>query len=399
MGVVDGLGPIARLFEGSDGLLYGTTPDGGTIFSGPGLVFRIDKEGKNYQVLYRFQGGSSSYYTRGGVTECSDGKLYGTTFGDASGQSVFRLNKDGSDFEAVQPLGESPLPVGELIEAPDGTLRGIFSGMGMDAGHVFRVNKDGTELTTIHSFGLSLDDGMTPTGDLSLGADGTLYGTTSGGGSKGFGTVFRMELDGTGYAVLHSFDSSSTNGWAPMASLLDGRDGFLYGSTSPDTNGSGGTLFKLQRDGSTYTLLHSFPVGNGSGPRGTLIQGRDGALYGTTYQVIPNGVPVAFQINPDGTGYRELLSLAGERRPHRRIKGPKPQMDTDRHRFLRLRTKPLRLERIQVRQSFICVHLWLSSFPLKTTRLGCGSAALCKSVSSVGKPRLQRLQSFSASQA
>jgi hypothetical protein len=60
-------------------------------------------------------------------------------------------------------------------------------------------------------------------------------------------------------------------------------------------------------------------------------------------------------------------------------KGPKPQMDTDRHRFLRLRTKPPPLERIQVRQRFICVHLCPSvvkQFPLKTTRLGCGSAAL-----------------------
>ena len=88
-------------------------------------------------------------------------------------------------------------------------------------------------LASVHDFTGS--DGVAPHGSLSHRPDGTLYGTTQKGGAfpglvgRG-GTVFRVEPDGTGFALLHSF--KETDGYEPAADLIQGFDGSLYGTTT-----------------------------------------------------------------------------------------------------------------------------------------------------------------------
>src|SRR5262249_30186194 len=116
-------------------------------------------------------------------------------------------------------------------------------------------------------------DGATPTARLLLAANGYLYGTTYDGGTNGNGTVFRIARDGSSFSVLHSFD---TRGTYPLAGLLEGSDGAWYGTA--------GVLFKISADGSGFSVLHDFDGrdGDGQSPMGDLIHGPDGAIYGTT---------------------------------------------------------------------------------------------------------------------
>jgi len=114
--------------------------------------------------------------------------------------------------------------------------------------------------TILHSF--SGSDGANPQGDLVLSGT-TLYGTTCNGGNSNCGTVFRISTDGTGYTVLKHF--SGTDGANPWVGLtLSG--GTLYGATrygGPAYIGSGsgyGELFKLNPDGSGFAVLSSSPV-------------------------------------------------------------------------------------------------------------------------------------------
>src|SRR5207247_6181040 len=119
----------------------------------------------------------------------------------------------------------------------------------------------------LHSFADS--DGAKPQAALIEGSDGALYGTTSYGGTnidssgRGMGTVFKLSKDGTGFAVLHHFGATN-DGFNPMAALLQGSDGALYGTTRfGGTSASGGfygggTVFKLNKDGNAYIVLHSF---------------------------------------------------------------------------------------------------------------------------------------------
>ena len=83
----------------------------------------------------------------------------------------------------------------------------------------------------LKSFGNASQSGSRPVGVL-VGADGVLYGTTSGGGIYSNGTVFRVNVDGSRYTVLHAFGGNANDGAKPQAGLVQGRDGMLFGTTS-----------------------------------------------------------------------------------------------------------------------------------------------------------------------
>ncbi len=117
------------------------------------------------------------------------------------------------------------------------------------------------------------------------GSDGALYGTTSGGGAHGYGTGFKLNTNGTGYTVLHNFTADGQDGYDPRTGLVQGSDGGLYGTTVEGGTHDKGMVFKLGTNGGGYTRLYSFigTGGDGRSPQAGLVQGSDRAFYGTTY--------------------------------------------------------------------------------------------------------------------
>lgn len=127
--------------------------------------------------------------------------------------------------------------------------------------------------------------------------------------------------------VLHTFgaggldnlipaDHRNADGARPDAPLLQGRDGALYGTTpSGGANGTG-VVFRVNPDGSGFARLHSFgPLDalfvnaanpDGAWPGGALVQAADGTLYGTATQGGPKGSGTVFTLKPDGTGFKVL---------------------------------------------------------------------------------------------
>ena len=120
---------------------------------------------------------------------------------------------------------------------------------------MFRLEPDGTGFAVLHDFDYFTSGGY-PYGGLTQGTDGVLYGTTAFGGVRDNGTVFKLNPDGTGFTVLHDFDYS-TSGAYPQSVLTQGTDGALYGTASFGGVGDGGTVFKLYPDGSGFTVLYS----------------------------------------------------------------------------------------------------------------------------------------------
>ena len=149
--------------------------------------------------------------------------------------------------------------------------------------------------TTLHSFDNS--DGSYLLAGLVQGTDGNFYGTTTGGGIYGDGTVFSITAGGT-LTTLHSFDG--TDGSIPTAGLIQGTDGKLYGTTSSGGAGNVGTIFSITESG-TLTTLHSFDDTDGSGVFGGLVQATNGKFYGTTYAGGTNDRGTVFSITPSGT--------------------------------------------------------------------------------------------------
>ena len=301
----------AALVEGSDGNLYGTTRGGGA--HSRGTVFKVTSSGM-LTTLYSFcsqSGCSDGSDPDAGLVLGNDGNFYGvTTAGGANGDgAVFKITPDGSltvlhSFTGTDGYG----PAATLLLASDGALYGTTpSEGGHGFGTVFKITSGGT-LTTLHNF-CSLSgcaDGGTPFGGLMQGTDGNLYGTTSGGGSGFYGTVFKIATNGT-LTTLHNFVGS--DGSAPYGTLVQAGDGNLYGTTSSGGNTQActfgcGTIFKVTTSG-TFTSLHSFSQTDGSYIIGGLIQASDGNLYGVagyggSTQNCGNGCGTVFTMSMSG---------------------------------------------------------------------------------------------------
>jgi uncharacterized repeat protein (TIGR03803 family) len=351
-GTSDGASPLAGLIADSAGNLYGTTSLGGgagcSYEQGCGTLFKLAPDGTGFTVLHSFAGGASGAHPQAGLIADSAGNLYGTTLAGGGGfGTVFRLAPDGTGFTVLRSfsggtsLGGSPdgeSPRAGLIADSAGYLYGTTERAGGagpfslgSSGTLFKLAPDGTGFTVLHSFAGGASDGANPQAGLIADSAGNLYGTTASGGNcgsvcpgTGFGTLFKLAPDGTGYKVLHSFAGGTSDGANPQAGLIADSAGNLYGTTSsgggagPYSFGSG-TLFKLAPDGTGFTVLHSFAGGtsDGANPQAGLIADSAGNLYGTTASgggtgcLGGAGCGTVFRVAPDGTGYKVLHSFSG----------------------------------------------------------------------------------------
>src|SRR5579875_1154142 len=150
-------------------------------------------------------------------------------------------------------------------------------------------------------------DGAQPSAGVIQGKDGALYGTTQYGGANGNGVVFKVNPDGSNFQVIHNFNYF--DGAQPSAGVIQGKDGALYGTTYGGGDNGFGVVFKVNPDGSKFQVLHTFSYTDGANPYAGVIQGRDGALYGTTYGGGDNGDGVVFKINTNGSNFQVLYSF------------------------------------------------------------------------------------------
>ncbi len=319
--VTDGANPWAGLVQGLDGSLYGAASSGGNDYHG--TVFKITPSG-TLLTVYDFcsqSGCTDGFEPFDTLVQATDGNLYGTTFsGGAYGYgTVFRLTTSGTlttlySFCAggYPPCADGDDPWGGLVQATDGNFYGTTQDGGtgtVGGGTVFKITPAG-ELTTLYSFCARANcaDGETPRASLVQGVDGNLYGTTQLGGLGGDGTVFKITPAGI-LTTLHSFHG--LDGAGLDGGLVQALDGNLYGVTGGGGATGFGTVFKITPSG-TLTTLYGFcdpkSCGDGAYPEASLIQGTDGDFYGTTYAGGDNdschsegGCGTVFEITPTGT--------------------------------------------------------------------------------------------------
>jgi uncharacterized repeat protein (TIGR03803 family) len=342
----DGVYPFAGLILSGD-TLYGTARDGGSCSNG--TVFKMNTDGTAFTILHSFtaDSGAPSYINSDGWEPeagliLSGNTLYGTARGGGSSGNgtVFAVNTDGTGFTTLYSFSADSgapnyinsdgwEPEAGLILSGN-TLYGTASGGGSAGnGTVFKLNTDGTGFMTLHSFtalsGLTNGDGVYPFSGLILSGN-TLYGTAQDGGSYSNGTVFAVNTDGTGFTNLHSFPADSgapsytnSDGWEPDAGLiLSGNT--LYGTASGGGSAGNGTVFKLNTDGTGFTTLHSFTVDSGAPSytnsdgwepdAGLILSGN--TLCGTASGGGSAGNGTLFSVNTNGTGFTTLYSFTAD---------------------------------------------------------------------------------------
>ena len=176
------------------------------------------------------------------------------------------------------------------------------------SGTVYKVQTDGTGFAILHSFAGGSGDGNNPYGALIL--DGSnLYGMTLAGGAGDKGTIFKILTNGTGFQVLREFTGAPDDGRTPGGSLiLSGTT--LYGMTAYGGDSDKGTVFKIQTGGTGFAILHHFAGGIADGrfPEGALLL--DGStLFGMTPYAGANDSGTLFSLATDGSGFSLLHSF------------------------------------------------------------------------------------------
>jgi uncharacterized repeat protein (TIGR03803 family) len=266
----DGALPCAGLVFDAAGNLYGTTNGGGAYYYW-GTVFELTPHAGGEwteTILHSFNdAGTDGWYPLAGLVIDSAGNLYGTTYN--GGVNYY----EGTVFELTPTAG------GEWTE------------------------------TVIHSFDNNGTDGNNPFASLTLDSAGNLYGTTIFGGAEnnsGAGTVFEL-TPGTGgnwtETILRSFNGSTIGGRFPRAGVILDASGNLYGTTTEGGTAGFGTVFELTPKaggGFTEKLLHSFGANarDGKDSLGGLLMDSSGNLYGTTYEGGAYTYGAVFKIKP-----------------------------------------------------------------------------------------------------
>jgi uncharacterized repeat protein (TIGR03803 family) len=300
---VNGFRP-GELIKGSDGRLFGLTRFGGP--GGNGIIYSIMPNGTGYTKLHEFDD-TQGYDPRGKLLEGSDGKLYGaTTWGGPHGSGcLFRIDKNGNNFQVLYDFANFDngySPTGSLVEDASGALFGTTEYSTFGYGVLFKINKDGTGYTVLKNF-VPPDPALTYAG-LQLSA-GYLYGAGYLGGSFGNGGLFRMHTDGTGYEVLHSF-SQSIDGSNPFGPPIVSSSGKLYGITSFGGSSGMGTIYSLDISGTNFQLLRNIGPADVQSAQQPIILSSDGKLYGTGFT---GGGTAVYQLNTNGTNYNILKTF------------------------------------------------------------------------------------------
>jgi len=299
------------------------------IAAQPPVAIRNQPDSPTVNVFYEFpyDGIAPNGYSHGKVLyseliQGADGNFYGTTVNGGSGLcadgfgvegcgTIFKLTPEGVETVlfnfTYDPNTNTAVngiyPYGGLIQGKDGNFYGTTSAGGnpnaggngciVGCGVVFKITPS-AKFTMLHQFGgggANPPEGAVPTGRLILASDGKFYGTTySGGQVQGFfnqGTIFSITSSGA-FSTLHLFDAKHVlDGAAPYAGLIQGKDGAFYGTTQFGGTDGAGTVFRFTKSAGV-TELHSFVqpqpgvFPDGAYPLAALVQASTGDLYGVT---------------------------------------------------------------------------------------------------------------------
>jgi uncharacterized repeat protein (TIGR03803 family) len=315
--------PNTLIQNPADGYFYGTSHGGGT---GYGSVFKMDTSG-NVTTIHSFAGppGDGSYPS-GGLFLNSDGLLYGTTYDGGANDvgTIFKMDTSGGTYSFTSEAGpvcgvDGSSPIASFFKANDGNLYVPMTICGAGADGTVDLVSTSLGETEITYFDHNTSEFSLPEGHMLQGSDNKLYGTASENpqlGPSSRGGIYRVGLGGGTFEVVHNFALGEGINIDVSPPLCLASDGSFYGATlaATDSNGSGlstGTIFRVGIDGSFQTLHNfSWPSGpDGSTPYAGLVQASDGWMYGSTSTGGKSGAGVIYRIDVNGN-YQLLIDLA-----------------------------------------------------------------------------------------
>lgn len=290
------------------GFLFGANGFGG--LSNAGTVFRLGTNGVGFTVLHQFTGGREGAQPTGRVV-VSGNTIYGVTYQGGTNNGlgeegiIYRVDTDGGKFSILRRLnsaaGDGVKPLSGLVLSGS-TLCGVAPNGGVaDRGVVFRISTNGTGYQNIHRF-TGGSDGSQPEAEMNL-IGTTLYGTTFysrfGAGGE---TLFRINVDGSGFTVLHTFPVTFSLRSCDRKSRLTPVGDRLYG-VGFESGASSSSIYRINIDGGGFQIIGRVPSGlRICGP----LTWTGAELLGVAWLGDLGSFDRLFQIQVDGTGFRAL---------------------------------------------------------------------------------------------
>lgn len=281
------------------------------------IVFTIFSSNNSFSSqftsLYTMNGGAGDGYIPDGNLVFDGTWLYGTNNNDFFGGygTIFKIKPDGTGFTKIHQFngtGDERQPRGLILIGS--TLYGIAKAFG-SFGIIYKINTDGTGYSILLQFD-GANNGKSPVYKL-IYYGSQLYGATFFGGVNDSGVIFKINLDGTGYTKLHESVNWLTEG--VNYGDIEMIGGTIYGIAiygGACSCGNGGTLFKINSDGTGYQTLVDFNNSTPSvGVYGGSVTVVDNKLYGSTNQGLTNNLGSIFSVNTDGTNLNRLLIKGG----------------------------------------------------------------------------------------
>ncbi len=286
--------------------LYSTFLHAQTVSLSTVYTFRGSPDGESPEAgLVAFQGGFIGTTTYGGST-ANAGVAFVLSASNSGGWTERIVHRFGA-------TGDGAYPEAAFTPGSAGTFYGTtYGGGSYSFGTVFQLTSHGTGWSekVLHSFGGSLD-GEYPIGNLAVTADQRIFGVTRSGGSFGFGTVFELTPPSSSNLawtehIIYDFQGGS-DGATPSAGLLLRPGNTLVGVTSGGGAFGAGTVYELNAPllaGGSWTkaTIYGFVGGQSAAQPGTeLVSGANGALYGIAQGGGLYQRGCVFQIVPDPT--------------------------------------------------------------------------------------------------
>lgn len=308
--------PAAGLAADGLGFLWGTTEHGGTLAQG--TVFKIQEFTNTVTTMVEFTGitgsrkGSSPKST---LVRDNSGTMWGTTYlGGANDLgTIFKINPSTGAFTTVVEFANDGVtnwgakPVAGMVLDASGDLWGTAErGGSSNVGLVFKIRPSTGVLTRVAEFS---DIGAHPVAGLTSDGAGSFWGTTVGGGTGGYGSVFKVNATTGVLTTVVDFTSNGTSnkGAAPYATLLN-DGGFMWGTTSAGGTSGYGTIFKVSISGGFFTTVRQFDLfqqstaGWGLTPYAGFVAIGTDTLWSTTYAGGTNGLGSVYSLFKTGSG-------------------------------------------------------------------------------------------------
>ena len=283
--------------------VYGTTQFGGS--AGCGTLYKFTPSSGAYQQIYAAQCAPDGAFPFAGLSDTGSGYLLGTGYdgGEVGDGTTFFVRTDGGAGASCNTGSFSSTsgshPFAGIIPANGNLYTVTTAGGAKNLGTIVEINSANCSPTVLHNFAGG-SDGAAAYGPL-LFHKGVLFGTTANGGTTGLGTVFRINPDGSGYSVLHTFQGicCGSDGSFPHSGLTYNKsDGMLYGTTINGGNAKDlGAIYKIDPNNGAESVVYSFSGSDGAHPYGNLYI-KKGKVYGTTVQGGVSNLGVVFRLRP-----------------------------------------------------------------------------------------------------